>query len=143
LFSKILVAVDGSPYADKALSHAISLAKTYGASLTAMYVVHRRVYVAAEEAGFTAIATLIHDMEDAGKRVLEEAKRKAQSEGTSLDTVLVHGLPAEEIVKKAEAGKYDLIVVGSRGRTAAKAFLLGSISDKISHHAKCPVLIVK
>ena len=138
-----MAAVDGSSYAKKALDHAISLAKTYRSTLTVMHVVHRRVYVAAEEAGFTATATLMHDMEEAGKKILEEAKRTAQAEGIMVDAALVHGLPAEEILKKAEADKCDVIVIGSRGRTAAKAFLLGSISDKISHHAKCPVLIVK
>jgi len=143
LFSKILAAVDGSPDAKKALDYAISLAKTYGSTLTVMYVVHRRVYVAAEEAGFTPTAALIHDMEEQGKKILDEAKRTAQSRGVELDTVLVHGIPAEEILKKAEAEKYDMIVVGSRGRTSVKAFLLGSVSDKVSHHAKCPVLIVK
>jgi len=143
LFSKVLAAVDGSPDAKKALDYAISLAKTYGSTLTVMYVVHRRVYVAAEEAGFVATASLIHDMEEQGKRILEEAKETAKSAGVEMDAVLVHGLPAEEILKKAEAEKYDMIVVGSRGRTAVKAFLLGSVSDKVSHHAKCPVLIVK
>ena len=143
LFAKILAAVDGSTYAKKALDHAIGLAKTYHSTLTAMYVVHKRVYVAAEEAGFVATASLIHDMEEQGKRILEEAKETAKSAGVEMDAVLVHGLPAEEILKKADAEKYDLIVMGSRGRTAAKAFLLGSISDKVSHHAKCPVLVVK
>jgi nucleotide-binding universal stress UspA family protein len=82
-------------------------------------------------------------MEEQGKKILDEARKTAQSRGVELDTVLVHGIPAEEILKKAEAEKYDMIVVGSRGRTSVKAFLLGSISDKVSHHAKCPVLIVK
>jgi nucleotide-binding universal stress UspA family protein len=59
------------------------------------------------------------------------------------NTFLVHGLPADEIVKKAETERYDMIVIGSRGRTAAKSFLLGSVSNRVSHQAKCPVLIVK
>lgn len=143
MFFKILAATDGSPDAKKALDYATSLAKTYGSSLTVMYVVHRRVYLAAEEAGFSPTAALVHDMEEQGERILDETKKTAQSKGVKADTVLVHGIPAEEILKKAQAGKYDIIVVGSRGRTAAKAFLLGSVSDKISHHAKCPVLIVK
>ena len=46
-------------------------------------------------------------------------------------------------LKRSEAEKYDMIIIDSRGRTAAKAFFLGSVSDNMSHHAKCPVLIVK
>lgn len=143
MFSKILAATDGSPDAKKSLDYAISLAKTYNSPLTVMFVVHRRVYVAAEEAGFSPTVALIHEMEEQGKRILDEAKKTAQSEGVEADTVLVHGIPAEEILRKAATEKYDMIVIGSRGRTAAKAFLLGSVSDKVSHHAKCPVLIVK
>ncbi len=142
MLGKILVAVDGSDDAKRALDHSISLAKMYHSTLTVMYVVHRRVYLAAEEAGFIA-TTLIHDMEEQGKRILEEAKGVTQTAGVDTDTVLVHGIPAEEILKKAEAEKFDMIVVGSRGLTATKAFLLGSVSDKVSHHAKFPVLIVK
>ena len=143
LFSKILAAVDGSQDAKKALDYAISLAKTYGSTLTVMYVVHRRVYIAAEEAGFTPTTALIYDMEELGKKILDEARRTAQSRGVELDTVLVDGIPVQEILKKAEADRYDVIVVGSRGRTSVKAFLLGSISEKVSHHAKCPALIVR
>jgi nucleotide-binding universal stress UspA family protein len=122
--------VDGSPDAKKALDYAISLAKTYGSILTVMYVVHRRVYVAAEEACFAPTAALIQGMEEQGKKILDEAKGTAQSRGVELDTVVVHGISTEEILK-AEADKYDMIVVGSRGRTAAKAFLLGSLRPAV------------
>lgn len=143
MFSKILVAVDGSSFSNKALDYAADLTKKYNSSLTIIYVVHKRVYIAAEEAGFVTTAPLIHDMEEQGKEILEKAKERVEAAGINVDRVLVHGLPAEEILEKAEKESYDAIVIGSRGRTAATAFLLGSISDKVSHHAKCPVLIVK
>ncbi len=143
LLAKILVPVDGSSDAKKALEFAIGLAKSCGSTITVMYVVPRRVYVAAQEAGFVTIPTLMHDMEALGKNVLEEGEKLAHAAEVNSDKTLVHGLPAEEILKKSVAGKYDMIVIGSRGRTAAKAFLLGSVSDRVSHHAKCPVLIVK
>jgi len=143
LIDKILVPVDGSPHAKKALEHAITQAKMSGSSITIMYVVHTRVYAAAQEAGFVTIAPLIHDLEEHGKRILQEAQATGQAAGIDTNTFLVHGLPADEIVKKAETEKYDMIVIGSRGRTAAKSFLLGSVSNRVSHQAKCPVLIVK
>ena len=107
MFSKILDAVDGSPDAKKALDYAISLVKTYGSILTVMYVVHRRVYVAAEEACFAPTAALIQDVEEQGKKILDEAKGTAQSRGVELDIVVVHGISTEETLKKAEADKYD------------------------------------
>jgi len=144
LLGKILVPVDGSPFAKRALEFAIGLAKAHDSTITIIYVVPRRVYVAAQEAGFLTVPALIHDLEEQGKKMLEEAEEVAQVAGVkTVDKVLIHGLPAEEILKRSEAEKYDMIVIGSRGRTAAKAFFLGSVSDKVSHHAKCPVLIVK
>ena len=56
---------------------------------------------------------------------------------------LEFGNPAETIIEIAEKGNYDLIVVGSRGLSSVKRFFLGSVSDDISHHAKCSVLIVR
>jgi len=69
-------------------------------------------------------------------RVLDEA-------GVPYEILTEVGHPAEVIVRIAEDDGYDLIVLGSRGMTAFKSFLLGSVSDKVSHHAHCPVLIVK
>jgi nucleotide-binding universal stress UspA family protein len=143
LVGRILVPVDGSPHARKALEHAMTQAKMSRSSITIMYVVHTRVYAAAQEAGFVAIAPLMRNMEELGKRVLQEAQAVGQAAGIDTNTFLVHGIPADEIVKKAETERYDMIVIGSRGRTAAKSFLLGSVSNRVSHYAKCPVLIVK
>lgn len=143
MVGKILVPVDGSPHAKKVMEHAIGQAKMAGSSITVMYVVHTRVYAAAQEAGFIAIAPLMRNMEELGKHILQEAQATGQAAGIPTDTFLVHGLPADEIIKKAEADKYDMIVIGSRGRTAAKSFLLGSVSNRVSHYARCPVLIIK
>lgn len=143
MVGKILVPVDGSPHAKKVMEHAIAQAKMTGSSITVMYVVHTRVYAAAQEAGFIAIAPLMRNMEELGKHILQEAQATGQATGITTDTFLVHGLPADEIIKKAEADKYDMIVIGSRGRTAAKSFLLGSVSNRVSHYARCPVLIIK
>ena len=143
LVGKILVPVDGSQHAKKALERAITQAKMSGSSITVMYVVHTRVYGAAQEAGFVTIAPLIRDLEEYGNRILQEARATGQAAGIDTNTFLVHGLPADEMVKKAETEKYDMIVIGSRGRTTAKSLLLGSVSNRVSHQAKCPVLIVK
>jgi len=137
-----LIALDGSSSSKKALDYAISLAKTYHATLTIIHVVHGRAYVA-EPSDLIATVRVVHDLEEQGKRILEEAKGVAQSVGIGVDTIMVHGVPAEEILKKSEVGKYDLIVLGSRGRTVVKALLLGSVSDRVSHYSKCPVLIVR
>ena len=138
MFSKVLVPVDGSSYAENAVRYASDLAKGYGSSVTLIHVVATRVYAMAE------VGLLIgKDLEKEGKKILKRSEELADSLGISTNTIIVSGVPAEEILRFTESEKFDLIVMGSRGLTEVKAFLLGNVSDKVSHHAKCSVLIVK
>jgi len=138
LFSRILVPVDGSGYAENAVRHASDLARKYGSSVTLIHVVATKVYAMAE------VGVLISkDLEKEGKEILRKSQELASSLGISANTKLASGVPAEEILRFADSEKFDLIVMGSRGLSEVKAFLLGSVSDKVSHHAKCPVLVVR
>ena len=144
MFSKILVGVDGSPFAEKALKYAVDLAKKYNAKLIIVHVVLRRFYaVAPSEAGVLATTVFVKEMETEGKEIINKAESKVKGESVDYECRLGQGVPVEEIVKISQAEKVDLIVLGSRGLTEVRAFLLGSVSDKVSHHAKCPTLIVK
>ncbi len=144
MFSKILVAVDGSPFAERALRSAVDLAKKYSARLVVVHVVLRRFYaVTPSEAGVLATTVFAKEMEAEGREILRKVEEYLKGESVGYECKLLEGVPADEIVKAAEAEKVDLIVVGSRGLTEVRAFLLGSVSDKISHHAKCPILIMK
>lgn len=144
MFSKILVAVDGSLYAERALRFAVDIAKKYNAKLVIVHVILRRFYaVTPSEAGVLATTVFVKEMEAEGKEVIKKAEAYATAEGADSKTVLVQGVPADEVVKIAGSEKADLIVIGSRGLTEVRAFLLGSVSDKVSHHSKCPILIVK
>ena len=78
-----------------------------------------------------------------GKEIITKAEGFVKTEGVEFACKMIPGVPAEEIVKTARDEGVDLIVMGSRGLTEVRAFLLGSVSDKVSHHAKCPTLIVK
>jgi len=138
LFSKVLVPVDGSSYAENAVKYASDLAKRYGSSVTLIHVVATRVYAMAE------VGVLISkDLEKEGEEILKRSRELATSLGITANTKLASGVPAEEIVRFAESEKFDLIVMGSRGMSEVKAFFLGSVSDRVSHHAKCPVLIIR
>jgi nucleotide-binding universal stress UspA family protein len=144
MLSRILVAVDGSPFAERALQYAVDLAKKYSAKLIILHVVLRRFYaVTPSEAGVLATTVFVKEMESEGKEIINKADAYAKAEGANYECRLVQGVPADEIVKVAQAEKVDLIVMGSRGLTEVRAFLLGSVSDKVTHHAKCPTLIVK
>jgi len=144
MFSKILVGVDGSPFADKALKYALDVAKRYDAKLLILHVVLRRFYaVTPSEAGVLATTVFVKEMEAEGRRIMDNAEATAKQAGVDYECRLAQGVPAEEIIKTVQSEKADLIVLGSRGLTEVRAFLLGSVSDKVSHHAKCPILIVK
>jgi nucleotide-binding universal stress UspA family protein len=144
MFSKVLVGIDGSPFAEKALRCAVDIAKTYRSKLIIVHVVLRRFYaVAPSEAGILATTVFVKEMETEGKEIINKAEAYVREQGVDYDCRLLQGVPAEEIVKLSQDEKADLVVLGSRGLSEVRAFLLGSVSDKVSHHTKCPTLIVK
>jgi len=128
--SKILVAVDGSETAEKALEYAVQLAKKHKAKVTLLNVGESKIFGLKPE-----VARKI------GESILSDAA--AKTKGFKLNTRLEFGNAAETIIEIAEKENYDLIVVGSRGLSSVKRFFLGSVSDDVSHHAKCSVLIAR
>ncbi len=144
MFSKILVGVDGSPSAEQAVNCALDLAKRYDARLLLVHVVPRQFYsVAPSEAGVVATTVYVRDIEGEGREMLANAVSILKEKGIECDSKLLQGVPADEILKIAQTEKVDLIVLGSRRLNEVRAFLLGSVSDRVSHRAKCPTLIVK
>ncbi len=144
MFSKIVVGLDGSDYSLKALDFAIDLAKKYQSQLVLVHVVMRQIYaINPPEAGILAGTAIVRELEAEGKAILARGEETVKAQGLAVEIRLRQGVPAEELLKAAVDEKADLIVLGSRGLSQVKAFLLGSVSDKVSHHAKCPTLIVR
>jgi len=144
LFSKILVGLDGSDYSLKALEFALDLAKKYSSQLVLVHVVMRQIYaINPPEAGILAGTAIVRELEAEGKSILAKGVETVKAHGLPVEARLRQGVPAEELLRAAVDEKADLIVLGSRGLSQVKAFLLGSVSDKVSHHAKCPTLIVR
>jgi nucleotide-binding universal stress UspA family protein len=144
LFSKILVGLDGSDFSLKALDFAIDLAKKYRSQLVLVHVVVRQIYaINPPEAGILAGTAIVRELEAEGKAILTKGEETVKAQGIPVEGRLRQGVPAEELLRAGVDEKVDLIVLGSRGLSQVKAFLLGSVSDKVSHHAKCPTLIVR
>lgn len=122
VYRKILVGTDGSRTAAKAVERAVELAATVEAPLTVLTV---------------------------GRGNRAEALVKGQAErhqpsGVSIDTMVADGDPATVLVEVAESGGYDLLVVGNKGMTGARRFFtIGSVPNKVSHHLKVSLLIVR
>jgi nucleotide-binding universal stress UspA family protein len=144
LFSKILVGLDGSDYSLKALAFAIDLAKKYQSQLVLVHVVMRQIYaINPPEAGVLAGTAVVRELEANGKVILTKGEETVKAQGIPVETRLRQGVPAEELLRAASDEKADLMVLGSRGLSQVRAFFLGSVSDKVSHHARCPTLIVR
>ncbi|ABW02668.1 universal stress protein [Caldivirga maquilingensis] len=142
MFSKILVATDGSQYSDKALEVAIGLAKAFNSNLYIIHVVEEdKVAMAAST--MPIMVNVIDDMVKIGNEILNKAKAKASEAGVNADIILARGNAADKILENADKLNVDLIVVGSRGLRGLARFLLGSVSEKVARHSSKPVLIVK
>lgn len=141
--SRIAVAVDGSPHAERALDFAINLARRYDGELQVLSVAPLvPVFVSGAEPW---VPPEIPETEIAHYReVVDKAVARAEKDGLSRVTgVCLEGVIVDELLGHLEANPPDLLVIGSRGLSAAKRLLLGSVSDAIAHHVSCPVLIVR
>ena len=131
---KILTAVDGSKHADKALEYAVQLARNYSAHLALVHVEEDRLI----RIGGPQVVDCLGSV---GECILKDASTKVQ--GVTFDKMLEYGSPAEIIIKVAKKADVDIIVIGSRGLSSVRRYLLGSVSDDISMHARSSVLIVR
>ncbi len=131
---KILVATDGSANAERALLEAKKHAQCSGGEITILTIV--------ESLGYQTI--FIDDaLNDLGESAFKNTLKLFDDFNGVVNTKLKKGHPADEILKEAENGDYDLIVMGSRGLGAFSRTILGSVSNKVLNHAKTNVLIVK
>ena len=85
---------------------------------------------------------MVNPREDV-EATLKEAAEEVKAAGVTVETFAREGDPADAILDVAEERHADLIVVGNKGMTGAKRFLLGSVPNKVSHHAPCSVLIIR
>lgn len=146
MFGSILVGTDGSGTATTALRYAIDLSRELGARLQIVSAYEpipgqrlrsERVEVPRD------LQWIVNPREDV-LSLLDTAEQEAREAGVSaVETFARQGDAADAILDVAEEQRCDLIVVGNRGMTGAKRFLLGSVPNKVSHHAPCSVLIVR
>lgn len=139
--SKILVPVDGSENSFRAFERALELAKGNGAQVTAVLVIEAppTVYVESQK----LLDQLLENFRRESAKVLDKYEEVAESQGLEVDTAVMEGDPASNILGYAEKGSFDMIVMGSRGLGKFRGMVLGSTSRKVLQNAKCPVLIVK
>lgn len=144
MFKNIVVAVDGSDHATRAVQVACDLAKHYDSQL---HLVHTpQLETIAYAVGPSAVEVKPSDAQilEAGKKVMNTATETASDMGIPpASTIIGNGTPSQEAVKATKDVGADLIVVGRRGLGGIGSMLLGSTSLRIAHDADCAVLTVK
>jgi nucleotide-binding universal stress UspA family protein len=145
MFSSIVVGTDGSETANEAVRQATGLAKAVGATidLVSAYepVSSARLREEAQQVP-KDMEWMVNPREDVDA-TLKAAAEQIDEAGVEAQTFAREGDPADAILDVAEERGSDLIVVGNKGMTGAKRFLLGSVPNKVSHHAPCSVLIIR
>jgi len=137
---KILVPVDGSEAAKKAIEVAGELAELRKNDVVLYYVMPDTIH---------ALRTLDNEqvrneIQNKGKEILDEAAKVIEKYPiVRYETKLEAGNPAVKIIEEVAAGDYELIVMGSLGMSGHKLFAMGSVANQVSHHANCSILIVK
>jgi nucleotide-binding universal stress UspA family protein len=140
MYKNIVVGTDGSERAGIAVQEAIGLAKLTGANLHVVHAVHAAVSAGFSDtvAGQYSVDQVRGDVDRVGETILAEAQRQ----GIKAEVHTPAGDPADAIVTLAETVGADLIVIGNKGMAGVTRFVLGSVPNKVSHHAPCNLLIV-
>src|SRR3712207_2172432 len=145
MFRSIVVGTDGSETATEAVKQAVELAQATGArvELVSAYepVSGQRLREESTQVP-DDMQWMVNPREDVDA-TLSDAKDLAEEHGVEVQQHARQGDPADAILDVAEETKADLIVVGNKGMTGARRFLLGSVPNKVSHHAPCSVLIIR
>jgi nucleotide-binding universal stress UspA family protein len=145
MFKSIVVGTDGSETATEAVRQAVELARSVGAKLelvTAYEPVPSQRLREERRDAPEDLQWTINPREDV-EATLDAAAGIARELGVEVRVYSRQGDPADAILDVAEEQEADLIVVGNKGMTGAKRFLLGSVPNKVSHHAPCSVLIIR
>ncbi|MEA2374851.1 MAG: hypothetical protein QOD53_1314 [Thermoleophilaceae bacterium] len=145
MFGSIVVGTDGSETAAEAVRQATELAKAVGAKIELVSafepVGNQRLREERQEVP-EDLQWMVNAREDV-EATLSDAAEKVKEGGVEVETFSRQGDPADAILDVAEEQNADLIIVGNKGMTGAKRFLLGSVPNKVSHHAPCSVMIIR
>ncbi len=139
-FKRIIAPVEGSKASDRAIDKAINLGKELGLPVVAIYVIDMNAFsgVLTPDQVSTMWKNILRDE---GAKILEQVKKRGLKKQVNIQPVILEGTPDDEIIK--EANKDDLVVMGSKGKTAIDQIFIGSVSEQVLHHSDATVMIVR
>jgi nucleotide-binding universal stress UspA family protein len=142
MYRKILVPLDGSKTAEGVLPHAKALAYSEGAELVLLNVVANPALEFAFSDPALAVQAIAEE-EDLGKKYMAGIESKLKSEGFKVTTVITGGSAANVILKTAEDTGADIIAMSTHGRTGPAHWIIGSVAERVVHHSKIPVMLIR
>ena len=141
MFAKILVPLDGSILAAKALPTVVELAKTHNSQVTLIHACHTEGFGVGEASPAVTKAAPVQEQKVC-EAFLSQAGRELQAQGVNVNWVCAEGVPARQIVEYAMTNNYDLICMTTHGRGEV-AWVIGSTAEKVLSHSKVPVLLIR
>ncbi|MGA1822993.1 MAG: universal stress protein [Thermoplasmatota archaeon] len=143
-YKEILVPVDGSDLSKNALAKALSLAENFGAKVTILHVhepLDMNILGVTGEHEFLADYRKSDPLKNIVGPMMDEYRGIAKEAGKKIKTMIAEGNPADEIIKRSK--KFDLVIMGTHGRSGLRHLLIGGVAEKVVRHAYCPVLLIR
>lgn len=143
-YRNILVPVDGSELSNDAFDQGLSLASLIDGTVTALHVIEHLYadYTVLEGQDMISASTLIEtETREQVRNFLKDYVRKGKEAGVKVKTMIREGPVAHEIIEVSK--KFDLVILGTHGRRRITSLLMGSVAEKVSRHAYCPVMLVR
>jgi nucleotide-binding universal stress UspA family protein len=140
---KILLATDFSDGSAAAERTAVALARKLGATVTAFHVLEPPAYSAPNLTFYVPAPEMLREAQRATQETLRKTEERIRAEGVTVDSQFIEGVPASEIVRAADEGNYDLVVIGTHGRTGLQRLVLGSVAERVVRLCPRAVLTVR
>lgn len=139
VFSKILVPTDGSEYTKSAILKAVELAKITRSTITALYVLDQTIFV--NMPLDTAVSNTYSLLKKEGESAVSFVKELCEKEGIPCEVLIGEGSPVKYIVESSK--DFDLIVMGTLGRTGFSKLMMGSVAERVVRYSNCPVMVIR
>ncbi|MGO9379756.1 MAG: universal stress protein [Dissulfurispiraceae bacterium] len=143
IIKNILFPTDFSEEAAHALSYAVDLAKTYGAKLYILHVIHDIDISSSMHIPHRSVDMMYSELEPSAKKALDKLCVSFQEDCKGIESSVLRGIPYEEILKFAPEKKIDLIVMATHGRKGLDRVLFGSTTERVVRNSSCPVLTIR
>jgi nucleotide-binding universal stress UspA family protein len=143
MYRHILVPLDGSALAERALAHAVHVAKMFGSDITLLQVVPSAYTPPVPDLAAVPPVTLIEQLRQDAEQYLKTRQNELRSQGIAAHRTILEGPVAEAILGYAESQPIELVVMCTHGRGGLSRWVYGSVAEKVLHSIRCPVLLIR